>query len=199
MRNYDVTIIGAGVIGAAIARRLSRYKIRTVLIDKEEDVSFGTSKANSGIIHAGFHASPGMLKTQICIKGNQMFDRLKEELGFSFERRGELVVAFDETEMEMLRSLYAQGIKSRVPYLELLGRERMFEMEPNLNPDIQGALCAPTAGIIEPYEYCFALVENAVANGVELLLGEKVVPDRNREGFETENKNHYQCSRTACR
>jgi glycerol-3-phosphate dehydrogenase len=168
MKQYDVAIIGAGVTGAAVARQLSRYKLKIVLIEKEEDVSFGTSKANSGIIHAGFHSAPGLLKTRLCLKGNRLFDRLKEELGFAFERRGELVVAFDEAEMETLRALYAQGLRNGVPYLEFAGRERVF------NPDVQGALHAPTAGIIEPYEYCFALVENALANGVELWPGEKV-------------------------
>ncbi|MBN1524821.1 MAG: NAD(P)/FAD-dependent oxidoreductase [Spirochaetales bacterium] len=174
MKHFDVIIIGAGVTGAAIARQLSRYSIKTAIIEKETDVSFGTSKANSGIIHAGFHSPPGMLKTELCIKGNRSFDILKEELGFSFERRGELVVAFNDEELQILKNLYAQGIKNRVHYLELIGTARLREMEPNLSEDIIGALYAPTAGIVEPYEYCFSLIENARQNGVAMFVNEKV-------------------------
>ncbi len=173
-RQFDVAIIGAGVVGGAIARELSRYRVRVALLEKEVDVSFGTSKANSGIIHAGFHSPPGSLKGYLEAKGNRVFDRLAEELGFPFERRGELVVAFREEELEILQSLYQQGRKNNVQYMELLGRERTLEMEPALNPDVRGSLYAPTSGIIGPYEYCFALVENALQNGVELFTGEEV-------------------------
>ncbi len=174
-QDYDVAVIGAGVVGAAICRELSRYKIKVALIEKESDVSFGTSKANSGIIHAGFHAPPGSLKARFAVAGNREFDILAEELGFPFERRGEMVVAFTEEEIQILQTLYRRGVENGVNYMELLGRERALEMEPNLSPDILGALYAPTAGIIGPYEYCFALVENAVQNGVDLLLGERVI------------------------
>jgi glycerol-3-phosphate dehydrogenase len=196
MNHYDVAVIGAGVVGAAIARQLSRYKIDIVLIEKESDVSFGTSKANSGIIHAGFHSKKGSLKAMLAVRGNREFDRLAKELGFPFERRGELVIAFTEEENRALQSLYRQGIENDVLYLELLGRERTLEMEPNLNPDLQGALFAPTAGIIGPYEYCFALVENAVQNGVELLLGEKVVwiGKRSLRGFHIETESGLKLS-----
>ena len=173
-RPFDVAIVGAGVVGGAIARELSRYRLRVALLEKEVDVSFGTSKANSGIIHAGFHSVPGSLKGRLEAKGNRAFDRLAEELGFPFQRRGELVVAFREEELEILQSLYRQGLRNNVPYMELLGRERTLEMEPALNPDVRGSLYAPTSGIIGPYEYCFALVENALQNGVELFTGEVV-------------------------
>ncbi len=173
-RRFDVAIIGAGVIGGAIARELSRYRVRVALIEKEVDVSFGTSKANSGIIHAGFHSPPGSLKGYLEVKGNRVFDRLAEELGFPFQRRGELVVAFSEEEVEVLQQLYLQGRKNNVQYMELLGREKTLELEPALNPDVCGSLYAPTSGIIGPYEYCFALVENALQNGVELFLEEEV-------------------------
>ncbi|MFA5292178.1 MAG: NAD(P)/FAD-dependent oxidoreductase [Phycisphaerae bacterium] len=173
-KKYDIAIIGAGVVGASIARRLSRYKLTVALLEKEVDVSFGTSKANSGIIHAGFHDTPGSLKAELCVRGNTEYDRLADELEFPFERRGELVVAFDEEQQQTLYKLYRNGQQNGVRYMELLGRERTLELEPNLNPDVLGSLYAPTAGIIGPYEYCFALVENAVKNGVELLLSFEV-------------------------
>ncbi len=172
---YDVLIIGAGVVGASVARLLSRYRIRVAVIDREVDVSFGTSKANSGIIHAGFHAPFGTLKARLVVEGNRQFDRLAEELEFPFERRGELVVAFNEEELHILQSLYENGRKNNVQYIEIIGRNGVLEMEPNLSTDIIGALYAPTAGIIGPYEYCFALIENAVKNGVDLFLGQEAI------------------------
>ncbi|HAL45084.1 MAG TPA: FAD/NAD(P)-binding oxidoreductase, partial [Phycisphaerales bacterium] len=113
---YDVAVIGAGVIGASIARRLSRYKLSVALLEKEVDVSFGTSKANSGIIHAGFHDIPGSLKAELCVRGNAEYDRLADELEFPFERRGELVVAFDEEQLQVVHNLYNNGRKNGVRY-----------------------------------------------------------------------------------
>jgi glycerol-3-phosphate dehydrogenase len=172
---YDVAVIGAGVVGAAIARNLSQYKLKIAVIEKEVDVSFGASKANSGIIHAGFHAEPNTLKAKLAAKANRKFDRLYEELDFPFERRGEFMVAFSEEDIRILQTYYERGQQNNVPYMELLGRERALEMEPNLSPDLLGALHAPTAGIICPYEYCFALIGNAIENGTELMTGQKVV------------------------
>ncbi len=172
---FDVVIIGAGVVGCAIARELSRFKLKIALVEKEADVSFGTSKANSGIIHAGFHSSSETVKGKLELAGNRMFDRLKEELDFPFQRRGELMVAFTEEEIRILQAFYLQGKNNNVPYLELIGRTRVLEMEPNLNPDILGALYAPNSGIICPYEYCYALAENAVRNGVKLFTNSKVI------------------------
>lgn len=175
MKNdYQVIIIGCGVVGAAIARELSRFDVKVAILEKEADVSFGTSKANSGIIHAGFHSTKGTLMAKFVVPGNRKFDRLCEELEFPFERRGELMVAFDENELRILQTYYKMGLDNHVPYMELLGKERVLEMEPNVNPEVEGALYAPTAGIICPYEYCFALTSNARENGVELFLNKKV-------------------------
>lgn len=175
IKHFDLLIIGAGVTGASIARAMSRYQLKIGLIEKEEDVSFGTSKANSGIIHAGIHSSHGSLKAELECAGNKEFDRLSDELGFPFERRGELMVAFSDEEIEIINKYYQRGLQNGIKGMEVLGRERTLEMEPNLNPDIRGSLFAPTAGIIGPYEYCFALVENAIANGVELFLKHKIL------------------------
>ncbi len=190
--SYDVAVIGAGVVGASICRELARYKTKVALIEKESDVSFGTSKANSGIIHAGFHAAPGSLRARLAVPGNREFDRLADELGFPFERRGEMVIAFTEEELRVLQSLYRKGVQNGVLYMELIGRERALELEPNLSPDLLGALLAPTAGIIGPYEYCFALVENAVQNGVDLYLEEKVTwIGKTRQGLQLETSSGF--------
>jgi glycerol-3-phosphate dehydrogenase len=173
--DYDVVIIGGGVVGSAIARELSHYKIRIVLLEKEFDVSFGTSKSNSGIVHAGFHSPPGTLHARLCVEGNRAFDRLCEELEFPFERRGSLMVAFSEEEMQTLHAYYERGRKNNVPYMEFLSRARTLEMEANLNPDLLGSLYAPSTGIVCPYEFCYALVEDALQNGLELFTREKVV------------------------
>ncbi len=173
--DYDILIIGGGVVGAAIARELSHYKIRIALLEKEVDVSFGTSKSNSGIIHAGFHSHPGTLHAKLCVEGNRAFDRLSEELEFPFERRGSLMVAFSEEELQALHMYYERGRKNNVPYMEILSREKTLDMEPNLNPDILGALFAPSTGVVCPYEFCYALVEDALQNGLRLFTQEKVV------------------------
>lgn len=171
----DVAIIGAGVTGAAIARSLSRYGIDVVLLEREADVSFGTSKANSGIIHGGFHHSPGYLKTRLEIEGASLFDKLHRELGFPFRRCGIIVAAMHSDEMRMVEHLYAQGLTNGAPGIELCSRERLLELEPKLSSETVGGLYAPSGGIIEPYRFVFALVENAKKNGVALETGFFVV------------------------
>jgi glycerol-3-phosphate dehydrogenase len=180
---YDVAVIGAGVIGAAIARRLSSYRLRTVLLEKEVDVSFGVSKANSGIIHGGFHHGPETLKARLEIAGNMMFDRLQRELHFPFKRCGILVAALSVEEMKAVEKLYAQGLANQAIGIELAGRDRMLALEPRLNPDVAGGLYAPAGGVIEPYRFVFCLIENAQANGVELRTGFKVARVRARDGI----------------
>jgi len=172
---YDVAIIGAGVIGCTIARELMRYEVRAVLLEKECEVGFGISKANSGIIHGGHHASPRTLKGRLEWEGNQMWDRLCDELGFGFKRIGELTVALEEADLATLAKLQRQGAEKGVPGLELWERERIRREEPNLSPAVIAALHAPTTGVINPYEACFALAENACRNGLELVTDSRVV------------------------
>ena len=171
---YDVTVIGAGVTGAAIARKLSAYNLKTVMLEKECDVSFGVSKANSGIIHGGFHHDSSSLKARLEVRGNIMFDRLKEELYFPFKRCGIVVAAFNEDEMRTIEKLYENGINNKVIGIELCNRERMHYLEPKLNTDVIGGLFAPGGGIIEPYRFVFSLVESAQKNGVDLLTNFRV-------------------------
>ncbi len=168
---FDVAVVGAGVSGASIARTLSAYRVSVALLEREVDVSFGVSKANSGIVHAGFHHAPGSLKARLEVRGNLLFDALKADLGFPFSRCGICVAAFSYEEMQTVADLYARGVANGVPRLEVVGRERLLALEPKLSGDVVGGLYAPTGGIVEPYRYVFALVEWAVANGVELRTG----------------------------
>ena len=171
---YDVIIIGAGVCGAAVARELSRYRVNACVLEKEEDVCCGTSKANSGIVHAGYDAEPGTLKTRPNVQGNKLMERLSEELDFPFKRNGSLVICRDEEGMPALRRLYDKGIKNGVPDLKILDREEMLEMEPNAAEDVYAALYAPTAGIVCPFSLNIALAENAYMNGIDFRFDTEV-------------------------
>jgi glycerol-3-phosphate dehydrogenase len=172
--SFDVAIIGAGVSGANIARRLSSYELDVALIEKEADVSFGVSKANSGIVHGGFHHNKKYLKSRLEVRGAAMFDRLKAELDFPFERCGIVVVALHEDEMRSIEQLYEQGVENGAIGIEMCSRDRMLELEPKLSPDTVGGLYAPGGGIVEPYRFVFSLVENATNNGVKLYTKFKV-------------------------
>jgi len=171
---YDVAIIGGGVIGCAIARELSRYRLRTVVLEMCEEVGFGTTKTNSGIIHAGHHSSPDTLKGRLVVRGNELFDELFDELNFGFARIGELVVARDQEDMKVLEDLQNQGEAKGVPGLEMWDQHRLRREEPNLSHKLIAALHAPSAGVINPYEFAFALIENAMENGVELKINSPV-------------------------
>ncbi|MCL2759849.1 MAG: FAD-dependent oxidoreductase, partial [Treponema sp.] len=167
---FDVAIIGCGVSGASIARRLSAYNIKIAILEKSADVSFGTSKANSGIIHGGFHHNKKYLKARLEMQGSMMFDQLRRELNFPFRRCGIIVAALHQDEMNVVEHLYLQGVENEVIGIELCSRQRMLELEPKLSPDTIGGLYAPGGGIIEPYRFVFALVESAIKNGAELFL-----------------------------
>lgn len=171
---YDVAIIGAGVVGSAIARELSRYNVNACVIEKDEDVCSGTSKANSAIVHAGFDATPGTLKARLNVEGNAMMDKLADELDFPFKRNGSLVVCTNPYEVEGLEKLYEKGQKNNVPGLKIIGRKELLNMEPNISDEACFALFAPTGGIVCPFNLTIALAENAYTNGIEFLLNTKV-------------------------
>lgn len=171
---YDVAVIGGGVIGCSIARELSRFQLSIVILEKYEEVSFGTTKTNSGIIHAGHHDSIDTLKGRLVVKGNALYDKLCKELNFAFRRIGELVVARTEDELPELLRLKKQGDEKGVPGLELWDKERLRIEEPNLSPSLAGALLSPSAGVVNPYELANALCENAVDNGVDLKINSEV-------------------------
>ena len=145
MFDYDVIIIGGGVAGAASARELSRYKVKACVIEKEEDVCCGTSKANSAIVHAGYDAATGSLMAKLNVRGNEMMEELSKELDFPFKKNGSLVVCLHEEDMPNLQALYDRGVANGVKELRILTKEEVLEMEPNLSDDVYAALYAPTA------------------------------------------------------
>ena len=171
---YDVIVIGAGVIGSSIARELARYKGKVLLLDKENDVGNVTSMANSAIVHSGYDPKPGTNKAKYNVAGNAMYDVLAEELDVEFKRIGSLTCATDEEEMSVIEG-YVSRAKENGVEIKILNKEETKEIEPYVSDAVIGSLYAPTAGIINPFELCVALCENAVDNGVELRLNEEVV------------------------
>ncbi|MBM7869668.1 glycerol-3-phosphate dehydrogenase [Clostridium pascui] len=171
---FDIVIVGAGVIGCSIARELSRYNLNICVLEKDSDVAAGTSKANSGIVHAGFDAKPNTLKGKLNAKGNAMFDMLSKELDFPFKRNGSLVLCFDENDVDKLEELKVKGENNAVPGIEILNKEEVLKLEPSINENVVAALYAPTGGIVCPYEMTIAYAENAYSNGVEFKLNTEV-------------------------
>lgn len=168
MRPYDLIIVGGGVIGSAIARELSRYRLKAAILEKAEELSFGVSKSNSGIIHPGTQNPPGLLKTRLCVQGNILIRKISSELGVDFKEVGELIIAFNRKEEACLRQIMADGARSGVPALEIVNRAWLRANEPNLSGEAVAALYAPTAGIVSPYRLVYDMCENARKNGVEI-------------------------------
>ena len=169
--HYDVIVIGGGVVGTGILRALSRLQLRTVLLEKAVEIGWGTTKANSGIVHAGFHSEPGSWKAKLSIAGNRMFDQLCDELDVPFWRNGLMMVARSEEEKETLWHYYEQGMENGVEGMEMLDGEATHRLEPNLAPEISLALRAPSGGVVAPFELAMAQAENAMANGAEVHTG----------------------------
>ena len=187
---YDVTIIGAGVVGASIARELSRYMLKTLVLEKNIEVCQGTTKANSAIVHGGYDAYEGSLKAKLNVWGNKLYSQLTEELEVSFDRIGSLVVAFNEEEMKELEVLYKRGLNNQVEGLELVNGDRARDLEPNLSKEVIGALYCSSAGIVCPFNMTFALIENAIENNVELKTSETAMSiEKLDEGFKITTSN----------
>lgn len=180
--NYDAVIIGAGVTGCAIARELSRYDLRTCVMEREEDVCSGTSKANSAIVHAGYDAEPGSLKARFNVEGNVMMESLSKELDFEFTRNGSLVLCFAEEDLPALKELYEKGVTNGVKDLSIITGDEARAMEPNLTDTVVAALWAPMGGIVCPFGLTIALAENACDNGVEFTFNKEVRGIKRVEG-----------------
>lgn len=167
---FDVIVIGGGVIGGAVLRELSKYNLKTVMVEKAMDVCMGQSKANSGISHAGYDAKPGSLKAKFNVLGNKMMPSYAEELGVKFRNNGSLVIAYADEEIKTLHELKKRGEENGVSDLEVIGREELLKLEPNVSDNAVGALHAKTGGIVCPYELTIAEIGNAMDNGAELML-----------------------------
>ena len=170
---YDVVVIGGGVVGCAVARELSRFAVKAAVLEKEMDVGFGTSCRNSGVLHAGFNYAPGSLRARLDVRGNVMMDDICRDLKVKIKRIGKLTVALDEEDEATLHRLKEQGDANGVPGLELIGKDRMQQIQPGVEGSL--ALYSPTSSIISPYGLTIGLAENALANGVDFHLGQQVV------------------------
>lgn len=180
---YDAAIIGAGVVGCAIARELSKYQVNACVIEREEDVCEGTSKANSAIAHAGFDAVPGTLKAEMNVRGNAMMDELSKKLDFPFKRNGSLVICAEEEGLPKLQELLDRGIKNGVPGVKIISAEEVKAMEPNIADNVVAALYAPTGGIVCPFNMTIAFAENAAVNGMEFKLSTAVEHIEKKDGY----------------
>lgn len=170
----DIVIIGAGVSGCAIAREISRYKADVLVLEREEDVCCGTSKANSAIVHAGYDAANGSLMAKLNVAGSLLMPELARELDFAYEQNGSLVVMMSEEDRPALNALYANGVANGVEGLRIVERDELVEMEPNISDEAVAALYAPTGGIVCPFGLTFALAENAASNGVKFQFDSEV-------------------------
>ncbi len=177
MEQFDVLIVGAGVVGCAVAREMSRNKLKIGVIEKEMDVAFGNSGRNSGVLHGGFTYKPGSLRAQVAVEGNKEFESVAKELDVPFERLGKVVVGFDDKDMESLRRFKSVGEQNGVEGLEIIDKERLYELDSSAGGEF--AMYAPSSGILDPMAYTIALAENAAMNGVEFIFGRRVV-DINR-------------------
>lgn len=178
----DIIIIGAGVSGSAIARELSRYKANILVLEKEEDVCCGTSKANSAIVHGGFDAQTGSLMAKLNVRGSNLMEQLSKDLDFHYDRCGSLVLCMAEEDRPKLRKLYEKGIANGVKELRIIDREELVRMEPNVSDDAVAALWALSGAIVCPFGLNIALAENAAANGAAFAFNTQVVGLEQVEG-----------------
>lgn len=172
---YDVIIVGAGVVGCAIARELSKYQLRVAVLEREAEPSCGTSKANSGVVHAGYDARPDTTMALLNVRGQAIFAQLAKDLDIHYYQIGSLVVALEGDDLSKLLRLYEQGQENGVPTLRLLEKDELRSLEPNLTSTAFAALYAPTAGIVSPYELTIALAESARVNGVDFFFDHEVI------------------------
>lgn len=180
---YDVAVIGGGVVGGMISRRMSMYNVSCCIIEKENDVASGSTKANSAIVHAGFDAAEGTLKAKLNVRGSEMFPQLTKELGVKYKNNGSLVIGFSDEDKETISALYERGIKNGVKNLKVLTGDEAREIEPNLSDSVTSALYAPSGAIVCPYELTVAAIGNAMDNGCDLKLNFDVTDISEKDGF----------------
>ena len=196
MKQFDVAIIGAGVVGGLIARELSRYKLNICILEKEYDVAMGATKANSGIVHAGFDAEVGSLKARFNVDGSNMMKRVTDELGVKYKQNGSLVVGFNEKDRAHIEKLVARGIENGVNGVRLIEADELRKIEPNISDSAICALYAPTGGIVCPYELCIASIGNAMDNGADLVCDFEVkYIEKSDENYIISSENEQICAR----
>ena len=182
MFDTDILIVGAGITGTSLARELSRYNADVIVVDRGADLAEGATKANSGIVHAGYDAVPGTLKARFNVQGASLFPDLCRALSVPYRKCGALVIGFDGKDLETLEALLQRGIRNGVKNLRLLTREEALALEPSLNPDISGALDVPESAIVSPYELAYALADDAALNGVSFRFNRTVSAVEKTEG-----------------
>ena len=174
MNEYDVIVIGGGLLGCFVARNLARYKLKIALLEKREDLCTGISRANTAIIYSGCDTKPGTLKTSMCVRSAQEFSLLCDELGVRYSRCGSIMVSFGERGADVLRNKLETGIENGVRGMRLLTREDVLELEPNIATNVHSGLYVPDTGTVMPWELCLAAAENAAVNGVKIMLNTEV-------------------------
>ena len=182
---YDVLIVGAGITGAALAYELSQYKLSAAVLEKEDDVAKGTTRANSAIIHAGYDPEPGTLMARSNVKGSLLWKELAAKLGIEYKITGSLVLAYSAKEAEIVEDLYDRGIKNGVGGLRILSGAEAEKLEPNINGGVVSALLAETAAVINPWQACIALSEFAAKNSVEFFFSSEVSGVKRQDGVYT--------------
>ena len=175
MNRTDVLIIGAGAVGTAIARELSKFQLRITVVDKNEDVGGDASKSNSAIIHTGFDASPGTLESMLVVAANPMYDNITKELDIPFERIGAILAAINQEQFEALGKIKEKSFRNNVYDIKYLTAGQIMAMEPEITPDVLGGLYIPRESIIDPFILVVALAENAIDNGVKFFLSTNVI------------------------
>jgi len=190
MIHYDVIIIGGGITGTAIAHELSKYEIKTGLLERGMDIGIGATKGNGGVVHQGYDPKPGSLKAKINVEGANMYPRLSRELDFGMINPGLFVIGFGPADLEVLRYKRDNGIKNGVKGLEIISAEQMRTIEPHLAPNVTQGLYAPTTTVVDTFEVAIAFAENAKENGVDIFTNQKVLAiEKNKNGFMIKTKN----------
>ncbi len=179
---YDIVVIGGGVVGSAVARELSRYQLKICVLEKELDVCNGVSGRNTGLLHSGILHEKNLLRTECCMEGNAEFEQVASELDVPFKRCGKLIVGFGEEEKKRLEGLYQRGLENEIPGIKMIDHDEIKSLDPNIDGDF--AIYVPSAGILCPFTYTIALAENAVENGAEYYFDHEVTGvEKDEEGL----------------
>ncbi len=179
---YDALVIGGGAIGTSIARYLSLYDINVALLEKNSELCTGTSKANSGIAHAGYDPLPGSLKAKMNVRGNELLRQLAPLLDIDLENNMAMVISFEDDD-KPLKDLYERGVKNNVQGMKILSQKQVLELEPNINPNVKGALLLTTSCIVCPFSLTYAMAENAISNGARIFTNQEVKGIEKRDDY----------------